>query len=93
MEEEIKDYILLGRQDDLVLNLLIDLIRTKIETGQPYVDGGLLNQPYFLVNYAENWVRQALEEKLALHQPLSAPQDPATLDFLVQSDVAWKGPF
>lgn len=53
------DYIISGEMNNPKLNVLIEIVRSKIMSGQPYVSGGLIDQPYFLVAYVEPWVRSA----------------------------------
>lgn len=62
MEEEIKDYILWRENYRPGLDLLIDLVNARLKTGQPYREGGLFDQPYFLVSYIEPWIDQAYKD-------------------------------
>jgi hypothetical protein len=68
MEEELKDYILVGDTSNPFLNVLIDLVMARLESGEPYRAGGLFDQPYFLKAYVEPWVQQAREERKALNK-------------------------
>ena len=58
MEIELKDHVQLG-SDNPKLNLLLDLVNARVKTGLPYREGGLFDQPYFLLSYVEPWIEEA----------------------------------
>jgi hypothetical protein len=73
MEDELKDYVLLSYNNNPALDVIIDLVRCKKESGMGYRAGGLLDQPYFMTAYVECWVNQALAERRALEAPQKPP--------------------
>ena len=61
MQTELHETILLG-EGNAMLNYVIDLVNARKKTNMPYRDGGLFEQPYFMMVYVEPWVDQAYQE-------------------------------
>lgn len=68
MQSALHEYVLEGRTDIYTLNVLLDIVNARISTGQPYVQGALMDQPYFLVAYIEPWVKEAYGVYKAMHK-------------------------
>ncbi len=69
---------------------MIDLVNTRVATGQLYKPGGLFNQPYFLMSYVEPWIKQAYEELKAVRKTDTVGQEHG-LDAAIQA--ALRGAF
>ncbi len=73
MEDELKDHVLFNGRDPL-LNILLDMVNARSNTQLPYREGGLFNQPYFMVAYVEPWVKQAHESLHSLRHDDEQPE-------------------
>jgi len=54
---------LANRTDNPSLNFIIDLVNARQVTKQPFRQGGLLDQPYFMLTFVEPWVQQGYAER------------------------------
>ncbi len=67
MEDAVKDDILSGEVNDLVLSNLIEIVTYSKVTGRPLF-ASPLDEPAFYRRYFARWVEEGLEEKRKVEQ-------------------------